>query len=133
MATNTTNEELKQDEIGRLISADKVEGTAVHNAAGEKLGTIDNIMIDKPSGKVAYAVLAFGGILGMGKDRRAIPWEVLQYDTGEGAYVINVDADRLKNAPAYEESRANWDDPAWGRRIDDYYEVKPSWTLPPAD
>ena len=77
------NEELKRDEIGRLSSADKVQGTPVHNPSGESLGTIENIMIDKPSGRVAYAVLAFGGILGMGKDRRTLPWDVLEYDTAE--------------------------------------------------
>ena len=65
---------MKKDETGKLISADKVQGTAVRNRAGERLGTIENIMIDKPSGRVAYAVIAFGGILGMGKDRRALPY-----------------------------------------------------------
>jgi hypothetical protein len=129
----TSNEQLKQDETGRLISADKVRGTAVHNPAGDSLGTIENVMIDKPSGRVAYAVLAFGGILGMGKDRRALPWEVLDYDTEEGAYVINLDPDILRNGPAYDEAETDWEDPAWGRQVHDYYEVKPSWTLPPAD
>jgi sporulation protein YlmC with PRC-barrel domain len=121
------NEQLKQDETGRLISADKVKGTAVHNPEGESLGTIENIMIDKPSGKVAYAVLAFGGILGMGKDRRALPWEVLEYHTEQDAYVINVDTDRLRNGPAYSDADTNWEDPAWGQKVHDYYDVKPSW------
>ena len=129
----TSNEQLKQDETGRLISADKVRGTAVHNPAGDSLGTIVNVMIDKPSGRVAYAVLAFGGILGMGKDRRALPWEVLDYDTEEGAYVIDLDPDILRNGPTYDEAETDWEDPAWGRRVHDYYEVKPVWTLPPAD
>ena len=127
------SEELKRDEIGRLISADKVQGTPVHNPSGESLGTIENIMIDKPSGQVAYAVLAFGGILGMGKDRRALPWDVLEYDPAEGAYVIAVDTDLLKNGPAYDEEDTNWNDPAWGETVDRYYDVKPSWSLPPAD
>jgi hypothetical protein len=129
----TTNEQLKQDEIGRLISADKVKGTPVHNPQGESLGTIENVMIDKPSGRVAYAVLAFGGILGMGKDRRALPWDVLEYDTEEDAYIIALDADLLRNGPAYDEANTNWDDPAWGRKVDTYYDVRPSTTLPPAD
>ena len=106
---------------------------AVHDAGGEKLGTIENIMIDKPSGRVAYAVLAFGGILGMGKDRRALPWEVLEYDIGQAAYVIGTDPDILRNGPIYEEGETDWEDPAWGRHVHDHYEVKPSWILPPAD
>ena len=130
---DTSSEELKRDETGRLISADKVKGTPVHNPEGESLGTIENIMIDKPSGTVAYAVLAFGGILGMGKDRRALPWDVLEYDTEEGAYVIAVDADLLKNGPAYDETDTDWDDPAWGQKVDSYYDVTPSRNLLPAD
>jgi hypothetical protein len=123
----TTNEELKQEETGRLISADKVQGTSVRNPEGESLGTIESIMIDKPSGKVAYAVMAFGGILGMGKDRRALPWEVLEYDTDQGAYVLNADPDLLKNGPVYDETSTNWEDRDWGRKVNDYYGVKPSW------
>jgi hypothetical protein len=125
-----TTEELKQDETGRLISADKVQGTAVHNPQGESLGTIENIMIDKPSGQVAYAVLAFGGILGMGKDRRALPWDVLEYDTDQDAYVVAADSDLLKNGPAYDETSTNWNDPDWGQKVNDYYGVKPSWMSP---
>ena len=125
MATN--NDELKQDETGRLISADKVQGTAVQNPEGESLGTIESIMIDQPSGQVAYAVLAFGGILGMGKDRRALPWEVLEYDTDQGAYVLNADPDLLKNGPVCDETSTNWEDRDWGRKVNDYYGVKPSW------
>ena len=123
----TSNDDLKQDETGRLISADKVQGTAVRNPQGESLGTIENIMIDKPSGQVAYAVLAFGGILGMGKDRRALPWEVLEYDTALGAYVISAEPELLKNGPVYDETSTNWEDRDWGRKVDDYYGVKPSW------
>jgi hypothetical protein len=103
------NEELKKDEAGTLISADKVQGTAVRNPAGESLGTIENIMIDKPSGKVAYAVMAFGRILGMGKDRRAMPWEVLKYDTSQGAYTIELDAQFLKDSPAFDDRDASFD------------------------
>ena len=126
----TSNEELKQEETGRLISADKVQGTAVQNPEGESLGTIESIMIDKPSGQVAYAVLAFGGILGMGKDRRALPWEVLEYDTAQGAYVLDAEPDLLKNGPAYDETSIGGEDTDWGQGVDDYYGVKPSWREP---
>ena len=75
-----SNETLKQKEIGRLISADKVQGTPVSNPAGERIGSIENVMIDKPSGRVAYAVMSFGGVLGIGKDRYPLPWDLLEYD-----------------------------------------------------
>jgi len=125
-------EELKKDETGKLISADKVQGTAVRNRAGESLGTIENIMIDKPSGRVAYAVMAFGGILGMGKDRRALPWEVLKCDTTQGAYTVDLDPQLLKDAPAFDDRGASfdWEDTDWGQQVHDYYHVKPFWTEP---
>jgi len=125
-----SNELLAEHEIGRLISADKVKGTAVHNPAGDSLGSIESIMIDKPSGKVAYAVLAFGGILGMGKDRRALPWNLLTYDTAQETYVVSLDPEILRGGPAYDE--ADWDDRDWDREVHDYYHAKPSW-IPPAD
>jgi len=116
---------LKQDETPSLIAADKVSGTAVHTPAGEKVGSIENVMIDKTSGHVEYAVLAFGGLLGMGKARRALPWDVLAYDTNQGAYVVNIDPDMLKGAPDYtdEDDTSAWGNPEWRRRIDDYYEI----------
>jgi hypothetical protein len=116
---------LKRDETGSLISADKVSGTAVHTPAGEKVGTIESVMIDKTSGHVEYAVLAFGGLLGMGKERRALPWEVLNYDTSQGAYIVNIDPKMLKDAPDYAEDEdiSVWSDPEWRRRVDDYYEM----------
>jgi hypothetical protein len=130
-AMASRKEELSQDETGRLISADKVQGTAVENPAGDSLGTIEALMIDKPSGKVAYAVMSFGGILGMGKDRRALPWEILTYDTGRRAYVLDLDPAVLRGALAFEDT-ADGDDHAWGQQVHDYYRVKPYWTLPPA-
>jgi uncharacterized protein YrrD len=116
---------LKDDETPALISADKVSGTAVHTPAGEKLGTIENVMIDKVSGQVEYAVLAFGGLLGMGKGRRALPWDVLTYDTNQNAYVVNLDPQILKDAPSYDDSESAFD---WGNResrreLDDYYRL----------
>ena len=96
------------------------------------MGTIENIMIDKPSGRVAYAVMAFGGILGMGKDRRALPWEVLKYDTTQGAYTVDLDPQLLKDAPAFDDGGASfdWEDTDWGQQVHDYYHVKPFWTEP---
>ena len=110
------------DETDRLIASNKVEGTAVYNRQGERLGEVYNFMVDKRSGQVAYAVLSFGGFLGMGQSYHPLPWKVLTYDTGKGGYVVDLDKTRLQNAPSYTASETpNWSDPTYGRRIDDYY------------
>ena len=79
-----------------VISSDKVEGTSVYNEAGDKLGSIDELMIDKVSGKVHYAVLEFGGFLGMNTDRYPIPWGMLKYDTSKEGYVVPLDKANLR-------------------------------------
>lgn len=84
-----------------VISSDRVEGTSVYNSAGDKLGTIDDLMIDKLSGQVRYAVLEFGGFLGMGKDRYPIPWNMLKYDTAQEGYVVPLQKETLEGAPKY--------------------------------
>ena len=86
-----------------VISSDRVEGTAVYDAAGDKLGSIDELMIDKRSGQVRYAVLEFGGFLGMGTDRYPLPWNMLKYDTVREGYVVPLDKAKLENAPRYNE------------------------------
>ena len=79
-------------------------------------------MVDKRSGKVEYAVMSFGGFLGLGQSYHPLPWRVLTYDTGKGGYVVDLDKDRLRGAPSYTGSEApDWSDPSYGRRIDDYY------------
>ena len=115
-------------ENGRLIPADKVEGTAVYNRKGDKLGSIENVMIDKLTGKVAYADMSFGGFLGIGDKHHPLPWSVLTYDVGKGGYVVDLDKEMLENAPSYEPTEdVDWGDEAWGRRIHDYYGVPPYW------
>lgn len=106
-----------------VISADKVEGTSVYNMSGEKIGSIHNVMIDKLSGKVVYATLAFGGILGMGQKYHALPWDVLTYNTELGGYQVNIDRDKLENGPAAteEELTGNYQSKDWGRKVYDYY------------
>jgi hypothetical protein len=86
----------------RLISADKVEGTTVYNQTGDKVGTVANVMIDKLSGKVAYADMTFGGFLGMGDKHHALPLSVLTYSREKDGYVVNLDKDKLENAPSYD-------------------------------
>jgi hypothetical protein len=120
--TGTGSGSVATDETDRLIASNKVEGTAVYNRKGERLGEVYNFMVDKRSGQVAYAVMSFGGFLGMGQSYHPLPWKVLTYDTGKGGYVVDLDKDRLQNAPSYAASETpNWSDPTYGRRIDDYY------------
>lgn len=95
------------------ISSSRVEGTAVYNLAGEKLGAIDDLVIDKRNGHVRYAALAFGGFLGLGSDRYPLPWGLLTYDVEKDGYVVNLDMNAIKTAPRYAEDQA----PAWS---DDY-------------
>ncbi len=118
--------DLDTRETFNLIAADKVEGTTVYNRAGEKLGSVDNVMIDKINGKVAYAAISFGGFLGMGKDHYPLPWGVLSCDPGMGGYVVDLDPNLLKSAPGYEQDdTVDWADEAWNRRLHDLYGVPP--------
>ncbi|MBT2322004.1 PRC-barrel domain-containing protein [Variovorax paradoxus] len=104
-----------------VISSERVEGTAVYNAAGEKLGTIDDLMIDKVSGQVRYAVMEFGGFLGIGTDRYPVPWSMLKYDTAQDGYVVPLDKDKLQGAPRYAgDSVPDYDD-AYSSTINKYY------------
>jgi hypothetical protein len=105
-----------------VISSDKVEGTAVFNSPGEKLGSIDDLMIDKISGQVRYAVLEFGGFLGMGTDRYPIPWNLLKYSTDKGGYMVPLDKASLEKAPKYTEDSAPVFDKDYGAHINSYYE-----------
>jgi sporulation protein YlmC with PRC-barrel domain len=119
---DTTDEVVATGETGSLIAASKVNETKVYNTQGDHLGSIYDVMIDKRSGQVAYAVMALGGFLGMGKDYHPLPWSMLTYDTSQGGYVVDLDKDRLEGAPTYSESDADaWDDPDYARGIDDYY------------
>ncbi|GGX32156.1 photosystem reaction center subunit H [Pigmentiphaga litoralis] len=85
-----------------LISSDRVEGTTVYNKVGEKLGSIDHVMIEKRTGQVRYAVLEFGGFLGIGTDRYPLPWNVLEYSTDLDGYVVPLEQSQLENAPRYD-------------------------------
>jgi hypothetical protein len=121
------------DEITRLIAADKVNGTSVYNRQGEHLGTIEDVMLDKVSGQVAYAVMGFGGFLGIGERYHPLPWSVLAYDTRMGGYVVDLDRDRLAGAPTFAANEdVDWNDRNWGQRVNDYYGTAPWWHVPPA-
>jgi sporulation protein YlmC with PRC-barrel domain len=107
-----------------VISSDKVEGTAVYNSNGDKLGSIDDLVIDKRSGQVRYAALEFGGFLGMGTDRYPVPWNMLKYDTNLDGYVVPLTESQLEKAPRYreDEGRPDYADD-YGRKVYDYYGV----------
>ncbi|MBB3637585.1 MULTISPECIES: PRC-barrel domain-containing protein [unclassified Variovorax] len=104
-----------------VISSDRVEGTSVYNSAGDKLGTIDDLMIDKLSGQVRYAVLEFGGFLGIGKDRYPIPWNMLKYDTAQEGYVVPLQKETLEGAPKYADTSIPDYDESYTASINRYY------------
>jgi sporulation protein YlmC with PRC-barrel domain len=119
---STATGEVATEETHSLISADKVEGTVVYDPQGNRLGSIADVMIDKRSGKVAYAVLSFGGFLGMGSSYYPLPWDQLNYNTNQDGYVVSLTEDQLKGAPSYDTgSSVDWTDRGFTSRIDDYY------------
>ena len=116
--------ELDEREFGNLIGSDKVEGTAVYGPDDAKIGSIERVMIDKASGRVSYAVLGFGGFLGLGNDHYPLPWQSLKYDTRLGGYVTGVTESQLRGAPKYRDDRDwNWNDMGANRVVNDYYGV----------
>lgn len=117
----TSQDALKRTETHALIAADKVEGTPVYDAKGEKMGSIHRIMIDKMTGKVSYAVMSFGGFLGIGDRYHPLPWNMLTYDEGREGYVVNLSREKLKGAPSYAEHEMAWNDPRFGTTVIDYY------------
>lgn len=112
---------------GTLIAASRVEGTNVYNHAGEKLGSVDDIMIDKSTGRAIYAVMSFGGFLGIGENHHPLPWATLKYDHAKGGYVVDLDKDRLQGAPSHEYSADFEWTRDYSRRIDSYYGVPTFW------
>jgi hypothetical protein len=108
-------------ETASLIGSDKVEGTAVYGPDDRKIGTVQRVMIDKVSGKVAYAVVSFGGFLGMGEDYYPMPWSKLNYDTSLGGYRVDVTEDQLKGAPKFNRNTDwDWSDRSRDRTVHDY-------------
>ena len=111
-----------------LISAGKVQGTAVYNLEGDRLGHVEDVMLHKLSGQVAFAVMSFGGFLGLGEKYTPLPWSVLTYDTRRGGYVVPLAKEQLQRAPSYDREELTNEDNGWGQRVNDYYQVTPSWT-----
>jgi len=110
----------------RLMGADTLIGNDVCNRKGENIGDIKEIMLDTFSGKVCYAVLSFGGFLGMGEKLFAVPWDALKLDTEHKRFVLNMEKDRLEKAPGFDKN--NWPDMAdqsWVDEVHSYYGTKP--------
>jgi len=128
MAAGTQRTELDSQETASLIGSDKVEGTPVYRPKGERVGQIERVMIDKMSGKVAYAVMSFGGFMGIGEDYYPLPWSLLTFDPNLGGYVIDLTQEQLKGAPKYSKHETwDWSDHERGKKIYNYYGEPPYW------
>ena len=112
----------------RLMTASTLEGDKVVNRQGEDLGEIDEIMLDVPRGRIAYAVMSSGGFLGMGEKLFAIPWSALTLDTDNKCFVLDVDKQRLKDAPGFDkDSWPSMADTEFDTRVHSYYGTRPYW------
>jgi hypothetical protein len=111
-----------------LIESDRVEGTAVYDPRGNKIGSIERLMIDKMSGKVAYAVMSFGGFLGFGEAQHAIPWEKLNYNPSLGGFRADITEEQLRKAPSFSTERDDdWSDRTRERELHDYWRAPYYW------
>jgi PRC-barrel domain protein len=118
----STGRPLDADETDRLISSEKVDGTTVYNSAGENIGSVHHLMIDKFSGRVDYAVMSFGGFLGIGESYHPLPWRTLTYMPSLGGYQVGFDRARIEQAPRYTmSSQPNWADRSYRTCIDEYW------------
>jgi len=112
----------------KVMAADTLEGDDVVNMADEKLGKLEHIMIDVPTARVAYAVLSFGGFLGMGGKLFAIPWRALRIDPTNHRFILNVDKETLKSAPGFDKDHwPSMADEVWARDVHTYYHARPYW------
>src|SRR5882757_5110776 len=120
--------DMLHDQTHTLIASDRVEGTPVRRSDGSKIGAIERVMIDKLSGNVAYAVLSFGGFLGMGQKHLPIPWTRLHYDQTLGAYQLDLTEDELKHAPSFAADKEfDWGDRSSEVEIHNFYKSAPYW------
>nr|WP_244552466.1 PRC-barrel domain-containing protein [Allosphingosinicella indica] len=109
------------EETTRLIASNKVEGTRIYGSDGRRIGHVYNFMVDKRSGQVEYAVMAYGGFLGMGERYYPLPWRTLSYDREAGGYVIDLTERDLENAPSFTRDSEPRFDQAYGERVHGWY------------
>nr|WP_210485469.1 PRC-barrel domain-containing protein [Microvirga antarctica] len=113
-----------------MIGSDRVEGTTVYDPSGNDIGKIKRLMIEKMSGRVTYAVMSFGGFLGMGEEEHTIPWNKLNYDTTLGGYRTDITEEQLKGAPSfYREDDYRWSDRDRERELHDYWRAPYYWGM----
>jgi len=111
----------------RLIASNRVEGTAVYNRQGDKLGRIESFMVDKVTGRADYAIMSFGGLFGFGEDHYPLPWAALEYDPDQGGYMVDLDKEKLKSGPRFRAGEEPAFDRDYGRTVYDYYGVIYTW------
>src|SRR3546814_11219500 len=101
MADTGSGQPIEMEESDRLIASNKVEGTAVYNRKGDRLGSVYNFMVDKRSGKIEYAVMSFGGFIGIGERYHPLPWSLLTYDPTQAGYFVALDEVMMTKAPSH--------------------------------
>jgi sporulation protein YlmC with PRC-barrel domain len=124
----------QENRIRRVLGASTLTGDSVRNTAGEDLGKIEEIMLDLASGRVAYAVLSFGGFLGIGDKLFMVPWSALTVDQSAHEFVLDVKREALEQAPGFDKN--NWPDmadAAYGREVHEHYGQKPYWEVTVVD
>lgn len=126
MELDPSGDGISTDETRRLIASNKVEDTAVFDRTGKQIGTVNNFMVDKISGQVAYVVMSFGGFLGIGESYHPLPWRALTYDTRLGGYVVDIDEERLAGAPTHGAQDDPFADTEYGQKVDAYYRTAPT-------
>jgi len=125
--TGRTDDRTELDRPKRLIASNRVEGTAVYNRGGEKLGRIEYFMVDKITGQADYAVMSFGGLFGLGGRHYPIPWDMLDYDPDQGGYRVDLDKARLEQGPSFAPGEEPEFDRRYDQRVYDYYGVVYTW------
>jgi hypothetical protein len=110
-----------------LVASDRVSGTDVYDARGDKIGYVERFFIEKVTGRVVYALMSFGGFLGVGEDHYPIPWARLHYDTSLGGYRVDLTEKDLEDAPKWIDGEPIVDS-AWDERVHAHYGVPPWWT-----
>ena len=124
METRSDNNTLERDETADLISSEKVDGTAVYDKQGERLGSIKHFMVGKRDGRVRYAVMSFGGLFGMGERYHPLPWNALTYSEDMSGYVVALDKEKLESGPSYEQGQEPSYDRTYGERTYGHYGMR---------
>ncbi len=114
-----------------LISANRVEGTTVYAADGDRLGHVEEVMLDKATGKVAYALMSFGGLMGVGERYHPLPWSMLTYDVDKNGYVLPVTKAQFQGSHSLEAKDGVHNDAGWRENVHDYYSATPYWFTHP--